>query len=79
LIILLAILPDDDDDVYLKKNNNKDVTKSNPTQKYRPAKGISKRVNIQIIKDIDRTEQPNITEQQFYLTIHSPYDTSQLS
>jgi hypothetical protein len=30
----------------------------NPTQKYRPAKGISKRVKIRIIKDTDVTEQP---------------------
>ncbi len=43
----------------LKKDYNKGVTKSNPTQKCRPAKGISKRVNIQIIKDTDITEQPN--------------------
>jgi hypothetical protein len=34
---------------------NEGVTKSNPTQKCRPAKGISKRVNIQIIKDADIT------------------------
>jgi hypothetical protein len=31
---------DDDDDVYLNKNYNEGVTKSNPTQKCRPAKGI---------------------------------------
>jgi hypothetical protein len=40
---------DDDDDVYLKKNYNEGVTKSNPTERCRPTKGISKRVNIQII------------------------------
>jgi hypothetical protein len=34
------------------------VTKSSPTHKCRPAKGISKRVNVQIIKDTDITEQP---------------------
>jgi hypothetical protein len=32
------------------------------TQKCRPAKGISERVNIQIIKDTDITEQPNNKE-----------------
>jgi hypothetical protein len=39
-----------DEDVYLKKDYNEGVTKSNPTKKCRPAKGISKKVNIQIIK-----------------------------
>jgi hypothetical protein len=34
-----------------KKDYKKGITKSNPTQKCRPAKGISKRVNINIIKD----------------------------
>jgi hypothetical protein len=34
----------------LKKDYNKGVTKSNPTQKCRPAKGISKRVNIQTLE-----------------------------
>jgi hypothetical protein len=43
----------------LKKDYNKSVTKSNPTQKCRPAKGISKGVNIEIIKDTDIREQPN--------------------
>jgi hypothetical protein len=43
----------DDDDVYLKKDYNKGVTKYNPTQKCRPAKGISKRVSIQLIKDTE--------------------------
>jgi hypothetical protein len=38
---------DDDDDVYLKFYNE-GATKSNP-QKCRPAKGMSKRVTIQII------------------------------
>jgi hypothetical protein len=33
----------------LKKGYNEGVKKSNPTPKRRPAKGISKRVNIQII------------------------------
>jgi hypothetical protein len=47
-----------DDDVYIKKITTRCVTKSNPTQKCRPAKGISKRVNIQIIKDTDIIEQP---------------------
>jgi hypothetical protein len=47
------------DDVYLKKDYNEGVTKSNPTQKCRPAKGISKRVNIKIINNIDIKEQPN--------------------
>jgi hypothetical protein len=34
---------DDDDDVFLKKKKNykKDVTKSNPTQKCRPAEGTN--------------------------------------
>jgi hypothetical protein len=31
----------------------------NPTQKCRPAKSMSERVNIQIIKDTDIIEQPN--------------------
>jgi hypothetical protein len=48
---------DDDNDVYFKKDYNDGAAKSNPTQECRPAKGISKRVNIQIIKDTD--EQPN--------------------
>jgi hypothetical protein len=43
----------DDDDDYLEKITTRGVTKSNPTQKCRPAKGISKRVNIQITKDTD--------------------------
>jgi hypothetical protein len=42
----------DDDDVYLKTDYNEGVAKSNPTQKCRPTKGRSKRVNIQIIKDL---------------------------
>jgi hypothetical protein len=46
----MILTPDDDDDVYLK---------SNPTQKCRPAKGISKRGNIQILKGTDIIEQPN--------------------
>jgi hypothetical protein len=50
---------DDDDDVYLKKITTRGVTKYNPTQKCRPAKGISKRDNIQIIEDAEITEQPN--------------------
>jgi hypothetical protein len=49
---------DDDDDVVYLKDYNEGVTESNP-QKCRPAKGISKRVNIQIIKDTDMIEQPN--------------------
>jgi hypothetical protein len=53
------VVPDDDDDVYLKKDHNNGITKLNPTQKCRPAKGISKRVNIQIIKNADITEQLN--------------------
>jgi hypothetical protein len=46
----LCIPPPDDDvnDLYLKKITIRGVTKSNPTQKCRPAKGISKRVNKQI-------------------------------
>jgi hypothetical protein len=41
------------------KDYNEGVRKSNPAQKCRPAKGISKRINIHIIKDTDITEQPN--------------------
>jgi hypothetical protein len=41
---------DDDDDVYLKRITTRDVTKYNPTQECRPAKGISK------TKDTDITE-----------------------
>jgi hypothetical protein len=41
-----------DDDLYLKRDYNKCVTKFN-TQKCIPAKGMSKRINIQIIKDTD--------------------------
>jgi hypothetical protein len=41
-----------------KRLQREGVTKSNPTQKCRPAKGISKRVKIQIIKDTDITGQP---------------------
>jgi hypothetical protein len=33
------------------------VIKSNPTQNYRPAEGISLSVKIQIIKDTDRVEE----------------------
>jgi hypothetical protein len=43
----------------LKRLQQEGVTKSNPTQKCRPAKGISKRVSIQTIKDIYVTEQFN--------------------
>jgi hypothetical protein len=39
----------------LKKDYNEGVTKSNPTQKQKPAKGISKRVNIQIIRNTELT------------------------
>jgi hypothetical protein len=35
------------------KDYNEGVTKSDPTQKYRPAKGIIKRVNMQIMKNSD--------------------------
>jgi hypothetical protein len=41
---------DDDDDVYLKKMT---MWATNTTQKCRPAKGISKRVNLQILKEKD--------------------------
>jgi hypothetical protein len=44
---------DDDDDVHLKKITTGGVRKSNPTQKCRLAKGISKRVNIQTKKYTD--------------------------
>jgi hypothetical protein len=50
---------DKDDDVYFEMITTKGVTKSNPTQKCRPAKDKSKRVNIKILKDTDKTEQPN--------------------
>jgi hypothetical protein len=43
----------------LKKDYNEGVTKSNPTQKCRLARGISVRVNIQITKNTDVTKQPN--------------------
>jgi hypothetical protein len=46
----------DDDEIYLKKITTGGITKSNPTQKCRPAKDISKRVTIPIIKDTDTTE-----------------------
>jgi hypothetical protein len=42
----LCIYDDDGDDFYLKGLQREGVTKSIPTQKCRPAKGISKRVNI---------------------------------
>jgi hypothetical protein len=42
--------------MFTLKDYNEGVTKSNPTQKCKPAKGISKKVNIQIIKDTDITE-----------------------
>jgi hypothetical protein len=42
--------------MFISKDYNEGVTKSNPTQKCRPAKGISKRVNIKITKDTDITE-----------------------
>jgi hypothetical protein len=45
--------------MMIKKDYNEGVTNSNPTQKCRPAKGISKRVHIQIIKDTDITEHSN--------------------
>jgi hypothetical protein len=44
----------------LKKDYNEGCHKMhNHTHKCRPAKDISKRVNIQIIKETDTTEQPN--------------------
>jgi hypothetical protein len=43
----------------LKKDDDEGVTKSNPTQKCRLAKSVSKIFNIQIVKHIDTTEQPN--------------------
>jgi hypothetical protein len=42
-----------------RKSQQESVTESNPTQKCRPAKGISRRVNIQTIKNTDITEQPS--------------------
>jgi hypothetical protein len=42
-----------DDDVYLKKITTSGFTKSYSTQSSRPAKGIIKRVNIQIIKRVN--------------------------
>jgi hypothetical protein len=56
--IYACIYKYDDDIVYLKTITTRGAKKFNPTQKCRPAKGISKRVNIQIIKDNDITEQP---------------------
>jgi hypothetical protein len=44
--------------MFTSKDYNEGIIKSHPTQKCRPAKGISKRVNIQMIKDTDITEQP---------------------
>jgi hypothetical protein len=44
--------------MFTLKKLQRGHTKSNPKQKCRPAKGISKRVNIQIIKDTDISEQP---------------------
>jgi hypothetical protein len=41
----------------------------NPTLKCRPVKGISKRVDIEMIKDTDKTEQPNNKEPK-----HSTHD-----
>jgi hypothetical protein len=35
--------------MYTQKDYNEGIINSNPTQKCRPAKGISKRVNIQMI------------------------------
>jgi hypothetical protein len=45
--------------MFTLKDYNEGVTKFNPTQKRRQAKSISKRVNIQTVKDTDITEQPN--------------------
>jgi hypothetical protein len=60
LVFTESVNDDDNDDYfYFKKITTRGVTISNPTQKCRPAKGISKKVNIQIIKDTDITEQPN--------------------
>jgi hypothetical protein len=39
--------------MFTLKGYNEGVTKSDPTQKCRSAKGISKRVNIKITKDTD--------------------------
>jgi hypothetical protein len=41
------------------KDYDEGVTKSDPIQKSRPPKGISKRVNVQIIKDTDITAKRN--------------------
>jgi hypothetical protein len=61
----LSIIPDDDD-VYLKKITTIGCHKMHyPTQKCRPAKGISKRVNIQIIQDRQNSltiNNPNIPQ-----------------
>jgi hypothetical protein len=40
--VRLYIIPVNDDDVHFKKITTKGVTKSDPTQKCRPTKGISK-------------------------------------
>jgi hypothetical protein len=48
---------DDDNEMMMTmftlKRLQRGCLKSNPTQKCKPAKGISKRVNMQIIKDTD--------------------------
>jgi hypothetical protein len=42
--------------MFTFKESHKGVTKSNPTQKCRPAKGTSKRVNIKIIQGTGTVE-----------------------
>jgi hypothetical protein len=46
--------------MLFKIDYNEGVAEFHPTQKCRSAKGISKRVNIQILKDTDITEQLDI-------------------
>jgi hypothetical protein len=51
--------------MMIKKNYNEGVTKSNPTQKCRLAKGMSKIFKIQIIKDTDITEHMSKQEKKY--------------
>jgi hypothetical protein len=51
----------DDDNFYLKKRLQREGVTKSKIQKYKPAKGISKRVNIQIIQD--RQNSPTINNQ----------------
>jgi hypothetical protein len=61
--------------ITFKKRLQQGCHKIYPTQKYRPAKGMNNRVNIQIIKDTDITYTSMHTYIRTYLYIIKQINT----